>query len=142
MEMIFLMCCFMAKKQHSHVSKSEIMKMVNDGKVKVEVVLQPKNAQVGETISLDIYVHTVREIDINTPVINTIGDFVILERSFSGGGNSDGEFYSGRHFELEAPKSGWYRIPSFDIYYTDTAKEDSLSSEHISTKSFRYKVHQ
>ena len=139
--MIFLMCCFMAKKQHSQVSKSEIMKMVNDGKVKVEIVLQPTSAQVGETISLDIYVHTVRGIDINTPVISTIGDFVILERSYSGGGNSDGEFYSGRHFELKTTKSGWYRIPSFDISYTDTAKEDLLSSEHISTKSFRYKVH-
>ncbi len=141
--MIFLMCCFMIKKeQHSQVLESEIRKTVSDGKIKVEVVLRPKNAQVGESISLDIYVHTVLGIDINTSVINSIGDFVIIEKSYSGGGNSDGEFYSGRHFELEAPKAGRYRIPSFDIYYTDTTKEYSISSKHITTRSFGYIVHE
>ena len=140
--MIFLMCCFMKRNDlHSQVFESEIRHTAEDGNVKVEVVLRPKHAQLGEPISLDIYVHTVQGIDINTPVINAIGDLVILERSYSGGGNSDGESYSGRHFECKATKSGWYRIPSFDISYTDITKEPSLSSAHITTKSFRYKVH-
>ena len=139
--MILLMSCFMTKKNRcSQVSESEIIKTVTDGRVQVEVVLRPKYAKMGEPISLDIYIHTVRGIDINTPVVNSIGELIILERSYSGGGNSDGEFYSGRHFELEAPQLGWYRIPSFDIYYTDTTKKNSEVSGHISTNSFTYVI--
>jgi hypothetical protein len=140
--MVFLMSCVAIKKeQRSQVLESEIRKTVSDGNVKVDVILRPKDAQIGEPISLDIYVHTTLGIDINTSVINSIGDFIIVERSFSGGGNSDGEFYSGRHFQLEASKSGCYKIPSFDVYYIDTTKERSISSEYITTKSFRYIVH-
>jgi hypothetical protein len=147
--MIFLiaMGCFVKKEvivpesMKPAVSNSDIVKAASDEKLKIEMVLRPKKPKVGDVITLDIHVHTTIDIDVNMPVLmDSIDELVVLETSYSGGGDSEGYSYSGKHYVLEASKAGWNKIPAIHVSYKEKCLGQDAPSKDIYTKSFRYVV--